>query len=86
LLADHVPRLLAIPPQYSVAQVVGCIKGKTALPIARTFRGRRKNDTGHHCWARGYKVSTVGREEAVRRESIRTAEAEERRLDHMALW
>ena len=86
LMADHVHRLLSIPPKYSVAQVVGFIKGKAAIHIARTFMGRRKNYTGHHVWARGYSVSTVGSEEAVSRASIRTHEAEDRRLDQMDLW
>ena len=86
LMADHVHRLIAIPPKYSVAQVVGCIKGKAAIHLARTFMGRRKNDTGHHCWARGYDVSTVGRDEATIREYIRTQEREERRLDQRDLW
>ena len=54
LMGDHVPMLLSMPPTYSVAQVVGFIKGKAAIHIARTFMGRRKNYTGHHCWARGY--------------------------------
>ena len=85
-MGDHVHMLLSIPPKYSVAQVVGFIKGKAAIHIARTFRGRRKNSTGHHFWARGYYVSTVGRDEAVIRESIRTQEAEDRRLDQMDLW
>ena len=86
LMAEHVHMLLSIPPKYSVAQVVGFIKGKAAIHIARTFMGRRKNSTGHHFWARGYYVSTVGRDEAVIREYIRTHEAEDRRLDQMALW
>jgi putative transposase len=85
-MGDHVHRLLSIPPKDSVAQGGGCIKGKAAIDIARTFMGRRKNSTGHHCWARGYDVSTVGREEAMIREYSRTQEAEERRLDHMDLW
>jgi putative transposase len=85
-MADHVPMLLSIPPKDSVAQVVGFIKGKAAIHIARTFMGRRKNSTGHHCWARGYDVSTVGRDEATIREDIRTQEAEDRRLDQMDLW
>ncbi len=85
-MGDHVHRLLSIPPKYSVVQVVGFIKGKAAIHIARTFMGRRKNYTGHHCWARGYYVSTVGRDEAVIREYIRTQEAEDRRLDQMDLW
>jgi putative transposase len=78
--------LLSIPPKYSVAQVVGFIKGKSALHLARTFMGRGKNYTGHHCWARGYSVSTVGRDEATIREYIRTQEAEDRRLDQLGLW
>jgi putative transposase len=86
LLADHVPMLLSMPPQYSVAQVVGFLKGKAAIHIARTFLGRRKHSTGHHCWARGDSVATVGRDEAVIREYIRTHEAAERRLDQMDLW
>ena len=86
LMADHVQMLLAMPPKYSVAQVVDCIKGQAAIHIARTFMGRRQNSTGHHCWARGYSVSTVGRDEATIREYSRTQEAEDRRWDHMGLW
>ena len=86
LMGDHVHMLLSIPPKYSVAQVVGFIKGKAAIHIARTFMGRRKNYTGHHFWARGCYVSTVGRDEAMIREYIRTQEAEDRRLDQMDLW
>jgi putative transposase len=86
VMGAHVHRLLSMPPKDSVAQVVGFIKGKAAIHIARTCMGRRKNSTGHHCWARGYDVSTVGRDEAVIREYIRTQEAEDRRLDHMDLW
>src|SRR6516162_9288692 len=86
VLGEHVHRLLSMPPQYSVAQVVGLIQGKAASHMARTFMGRRKNYTGHHFWARGYYVSTVGRDEAVIREYIRTQEAEDRRLEQMALW
>jgi putative transposase len=86
VMADHVHMLRSIPPKYSVAQVVGCIKGKAAIHIARTCMGRRKNSTGHHCWARGYSVATVGRDAAVIREYIRTHEAEDRRLDQMDLW
>ena len=86
VLGAHVHMLLSLPPKYSVAPVVGCLKGKAALHIARTFMGRRKNSTGHHFWARGDYVSTVGRDEDVIREYIRTQEAEERRVDQMDLW
>src|SRR6476661_6410791 len=68
LMAEHVPMLLAMPPKDSVAQVVGFIKGKAAIHIARTCMGRRQNSPGHHGWARGYSVSPVGRDEAVIRE------------------
>jgi putative transposase len=85
-MGDHVPMLLSMPPQYSVAQVVGFIKGNAAIHLARTFMGRRQNYTGHHCWARGDSVATVGREEAVMRDYLRTQEAADRRLDQMALW
>ena len=85
-MADHVHMLLSIPPQYSVAQVVGFLKGKAAIHIARPFMGRRQNSPGHHVWARGDSVSTVGRAAAVIREDIRPQEAEDRRLDPMDLW
>ena len=86
LMGDPVPMLLSIPPKYSVAQVVGFIKGKAAIHIARTCMGRRKNDPGHHGWARGASVATVGRDEAVSRDYSRPQEAEARRLDQLDLW
>ena len=81
LMADHVHMLLSIPPKYSVAQVVGYIKGKSAISIARTFMGRKRNFVGQHFWARGYFVSTVGRDEEAMRDYIRKQEAEDARLD-----
>ena len=63
LLADHVHIMMSIPPKYAVAQIIGFIKGKSAIQIARNFAGRKKNFTGQHFWARGYHVSTVGRED-----------------------
>ena len=86
LRADHGHVLSALPPKYSVAHVVGLLKGKAASRMARTFMGRRKHSAGHHCWARGDDGSTVGRDQETSRESIRTQEAEERRFDHMDLW
>jgi putative transposase len=85
LMPDHVHMLLSIPPKYSVAQVVGYIKGKSAMHVARTFGGRKRNFVGQHFWARGYFVSTVGRDEAVIREYIRNQEKEDRRLDQLPL-
>ena len=85
LQADHVHMLIAIPPKYAVAQVIGYIKGKSAIHIARTYAGRRRNYVGQHFWARGYCVSTVGRDEEVIREYIRTQEAEDRRVDQLRI-
>jgi putative transposase len=83
---DHVHMLLSIPPKYAVAQVLGFIKGKSAIHIARTYLGRRQNFTGQHFWARGYYVSTVGRDEATIREYIRKQEADDQRLDQLEIF
>jgi len=85
LMADHVHIMISIPPKYAVAQVVGYIKGKSAIHIARTYTGRRRNFVGQHFWARGYFVSTVGRDEAVVREYIRNQEREEQRAEQLRL-
>ena len=86
LQLDHVHMLLSIPPKYAVAQVLGYIKGKSAIHIARTYLGRRQNFTGQHFWARGYYVSTVGRNEAAIREYIRKQQAEDQRLDQLEMF
>ena len=85
LMIDHVHMLLAIPPKYAVANVVGYIKGKSAMHVARTFGERKRNFVGQHFWARGYFVSTVGRDEKVIREYIRNQEKEDKRLDQLSL-
>ena len=86
LMGDHVHMLLSIPPKYSVAQVVGFIKGKSAIHVARVFGGRKKNFVGQSFWARGYFVSTVGRDEVSIREYIRNQEKEEHRLEQLGLF
>ncbi len=86
MMPDHVHMLISIPPKYSVAQVVGFIKGKSAIHIARNYLGHRKNYTGQQFWARGYHVSTVGRDEDVVREYIRTQEKEDQRLEQLTLF
>ena len=86
LLADHVHILISIPPKYSVAQVVGYMKGKSAIHIARNYMGRRRNFTGQKFWARGYHVTTVGRDEDVIRAYIKNQEKEDRRLDQLDLF
>ena len=85
-MADHVHILLSIPPKYSVSQVVGFIKGKSAIQIARNFQGRKKNFVGQHFWARGYCVSTVGKDEDAVREYIQKQEHEDQRLDQLNLF
>jgi putative transposase len=82
---DHIHVYMAIPPKYSVANVVGYVKGKSAIHIARTYSGRKRNFTGEHFWARGYFVSTVGRDEEVIRNYIRNQEREDQRLDQLEL-
>ena len=72
LMPDHVHMMISIPPKYAVSQVIGYIKGKSAIH--------------QHFWARGYFVSTVGRDEAVIREYIRKQEAEDTRLDQLNMW
>jgi len=86
LMPDHVHMMIAIPPKYAVSQVVGYIKGKSAIHLARSYAERSRNFVGQHFWARGYFVSTVGRDEEVIREYIWRQEEEDKRLDQMKLW
>ena len=83
LMPDHVHMMISIPPKYAVSQVVGFIKGKSALHIARRFAGRQRNYIGQHFWARGYFASTVGRDAQVIRDYIRHQEKEDKRIDQM---
>jgi putative transposase len=86
LMVDHVHMMISIPPKYAVSEVVGYIKGKSAIHIARVYGERKQNFVGQHFWARGYMVSTVGRDETVIREYIRNQEEEDKRLDQLNLW
>jgi putative transposase len=81
LMVDHVHMMISIPPKYAVSQVIGYIKGKSAIQIARVYGERTRNFVGQHFWARGYFVSTVGRDEEVIRAYIRNQEREDHRLD-----
>ncbi len=85
-MSDHLHMLISIPPKYSVSQVVGYIKGKSAIHIARTYVGRKKNFTGESFWARGYYLSTSGRDEELVREYIRKQAKEDQRLDQLHLF
>ena len=86
LMLDHVHMLISIPPKYSVSHVIGFIKGKSAIMIARNYGGRKKNFTGQHFWARGYYVSTVGKDEEAVREYIKRQEHEDRRIEQLRLF
>jgi len=86
LMSDHVHMLVSIPPKYAVSQVVGYIKGKTAIHIARELFGKKRNFTGEEFWARGYHVSTIGRNEEAIRKYIKEQEKEDQRIDQLTLF
>ena len=86
LLGDHVHMLISIPPKYAVAQVVGFIKGKSAIHLARNFGGRQRNFSGGNFWARGYYVSTAGRDEEIVRRYIREQQAEDKRVEQLKMF
>lgn len=86
LMSDPVHLVISILPKYAVSQVMGFIKGKSAISIARTYLGRRRNFSGQSFWARGYDVSTVGRDEQMIRNCIQDQEAEDRRIDQLNLF
>lgn len=74
MVQDHVHMLISIPPKYAIAEVIGYIKGKSAIAVARQFSGRERNFNGESFWARGYAVSTVGFEEQQIRSYIERQE------------
>jgi putative transposase len=85
LMPDHVHMLISIPPKYSVAEVVGFIKGKSSIWIAQNVERKAKNFTGHKFWARGYFVSTVGQDEETIRAYIKNQELQDRQMDQLTL-
>lgn len=85
IMPDHVHMLISVPPKFAVCQVVGFIKGKSAIYIARTFTGRVRNFVGQNFWARGYFASTVGRDEEMIRRYIQEQEKTDRRYDQIPL-
>jgi putative transposase len=86
LTPDHVHMMIAMPPKYAVSQVVGFIKGKSAFHLARVYGERKRNFVGQHFLARGYFVSTIGRDEQVIRQYIRNQEKQEERMEQLGLW
>ena len=85
MMIDHVHMLIRIPPKYAVSNVIGFIKGKSAIHIARVYGERKRNFVGQSFWARGFFVSTVGRDEEVIRAYIRDQEKEDQRLEQLKL-
>jgi putative transposase len=85
LVLDHIHMLISIPPKYAVAQVVGFIKGKSAIWVARMC-GRKRNFTGQNFWARGYCVSTTGINEEAVREYIKKQEEQDKKLDQLGMF
>jgi putative transposase len=85
LMPDHAHMCLSIPPKFSVSNVVGYLKGKSAISIARNFKGKQKNFAGEHFWARGYFVSTVGLDEDMVRAYIRNQEKTDEYCDQLRL-
>jgi putative transposase len=83
LMRDHVHMCLSIPPKYSVLTVVGFLKGKSAISIAKNFKGRQRNFNGEAFWARGYYVSTVGLDEDMVKEYIRNQEKNDVHRDQL---
>ena len=77
ILCDHVHMCIEIPPKHAVSSVIGFLKGKSAIAIARELSGKERNFNGEHFWARGYAVSTVGFEEGAIRKYIREQNLEE---------
>ena len=85
LMSDHVHMMLSVPPKYAVSSVMGFIKGKSAIHLARVYAGRRRNFVGQHFRARGYWVSTVGKNEAAVRRYIQEQEKEDQRLEQLVM-
>lgn len=85
VMSDHVHMLISVPPKHSVAHVIGFIKGKSSIWIAQNIERKVKNFTGAKFWARGYFVSTVGRDEETIRTYIRHQELQDKQLDQLSL-
>ena len=85
LMPDHVHMLIAIPQKYAVSSVIGYIKGKSAIYIARNFRGKKRNFVGESFWACGYFVSTIGLDEGMIRNYIKNQEKEDKRIEQLSL-
>ncbi|MFC1652420.1 IS200/IS605 family transposase [Planctomycetota bacterium] len=81
MAADHVHMCISIPPKYAVSEIIGYLKDKNAIAVARQFSGRKKNFSGERFWARGYAASTVGHDEKETRDYIRRQEHQDHEED-----
>ena len=86
IMPDHIHMLISIPPKYTVSNIIGYIKGKSAIYIARHYKGKQRNFSGERFWARGYFVSTVGRDEETIRKYIKEQEKADKNLEQIPLW
>ena len=86
VMPDHVHMCISIPPKYPVSKVVGYIKGKSAITIARRYRNKTRNFTGEKFWARGYFVTTVGLDEEMVKEYIANQGKRDRYFDQGNLF
>ena len=77
-MPDHVHMCIEIPPKHAVSSVIGFLKGKSAIAIARQFKGKQRNFSGESFWARGYAVSTVGLELEVVKRYVREQDTSDR--------
>jgi len=84
-MGDHIHICISIPPKYAVSKVIGYMKGKSAIMFARQFGKKARNFKGERFWARGYFVSTVGLDEAMVREYIRTQDERDKYFDQQNL-
>ena len=84
-MPDYVHMLINVPPKLAVSSVVGYIKGKSAIHVARHFLRRERNYAGQRIWARGFFVDTVGRDTETIRKYIAEQEMEDRRLDQLEM-
>ena len=85
-MVGHIHVLVSVPPKYSVSKVLGYIKGKSAIHIAQTYEGRKRNYVGMHFWAGGQWVSKVGRDEQAVKKYIQEQEKQDQRLDQLEMF
>jgi putative transposase len=83
LMPDHVHMMISVPPKLAVSEVVGFMKGKSSIWIAQNIERKMRNFNGAKFWARGYFVSTIGRDEEVVRMYIRNQELQDKQLDQL---